>query len=48
MGHADLKTTPIYAHYAPSAHEVQMVNQAFATEPELIADAKLGGVAEAS
>src|SRR4051794_30706895 len=32
LGHADLKTTQIYAHYAPSAHEVEMVNQAF--EPQ--------------
>jgi integrase len=30
MGHADLKTTQIYAHYAPSAHETAMVNDAFA------------------
>jgi integrase len=29
LGHADMKTTQIYAHYAPSAHEVQMVNEAF-------------------
>src|SRR4051812_20313734 len=29
LGHADLKTTQIYAHYAPSAYEVEMVNQAF-------------------
>jgi hypothetical protein len=29
LGHADAKTTQIYAHYAPSAHEVEMVNQAF-------------------
>src|SRR3954447_546643 len=33
LGHADLKTTQIYAHYAPSAHEVEMVNQAFEPEP---------------
>lgn len=26
----DSKTTQIYAHYAPSAHEVEMVNAAFA------------------
>jgi integrase len=29
LGHADSKTTQIYAHYAPSEHEVQMVNDAF-------------------
>lgn len=33
LGHADSKTTQIYAHYAPSAHEVEMVNAAF-TEDE--------------
>ena len=32
LGHADSKTTQIYAHYAPSAHEVAMVNAAFAEE----------------
>jgi site-specific recombinase XerD len=32
LGHADSKTTQIYAHYAPSAHEVEMVNAAFAGE----------------
>jgi integrase len=32
LGHADIKTTQIYAHYAPSQHEVQMVNEAFAPE----------------
>jgi integrase len=30
LGHADAKTTQIYAHYAPSRHEVEMVNRAFA------------------
>ncbi len=33
LGHADSKTNQIYAHYAPSAHEVEMVNAAFAEEP---------------
>lgn len=32
LGHAASKTTQIYAHYAPSAHEVEMVNTAFAEE----------------
>jgi hypothetical protein len=32
LGHADSKTTQIYAHYARSAHEVEMVNAAFAEE----------------
>ena len=30
LGHADSKTTQIYAHYAPSEHEVEIVNDAFA------------------
>jgi integrase len=29
LGHADLKTTRIYAHYAPSTREVQAINEAF-------------------
>jgi hypothetical protein len=29
MGHRDFKTTLIYAEYAPSAHERQMVERAF-------------------
>jgi integrase len=32
LGHADSKTTQIYMHYAPSEHEVEMVNRAFSLE----------------
>jgi len=34
LGHADSKTTQIYTHYAPSEHEVQMVNEAFEPKAE--------------
>ena len=30
MGHRDFKTTLIYADYAPSAHEAEWVERAFA------------------
>ena len=33
LGHADLKTTQIYAHYAPSAGETAVLNAAFLTDP---------------
>lgn len=32
LGHADAKTTQIYAHYAPSEKEVAMVNEALALD----------------
>jgi integrase len=32
LGYADSKTTQIYAHYAPSAHEVARVDAAFADD----------------
>jgi integrase len=38
LGHADSKTTQIYAHYAPSAREVEMVNEAFAPDRPESAD----------
>jgi len=38
LGHADSKTTQIYAHYAPSAHEVEMVNTAFAEDERVEAE----------
>ncbi len=34
LGHADAKTTQIYAHYAPSEREVEMVNEAFAEDDD--------------
>ncbi len=36
LGHADSKTTQSYAHYAPSEHEVEMVNAAFADESHAV------------
>jgi site-specific recombinase XerD len=30
MGHADIKTTQVYAHYQPSPREAEAVDQAFA------------------
>lgn len=32
LGHADAKTSQIYSHYAPSEHELGMVNSAFTEE----------------
>jgi hypothetical protein len=33
MGHADSKTTQIYADYAPAENEAALVKAAFAPEP---------------
>ncbi|TMK99483.1 MAG: site-specific integrase [Actinobacteria bacterium] len=43
LGHADSTTTQIYAHYAPSEHEVEMVNDAFAVSDEVHASPELTG-----
>jgi integrase len=45
LGHADSKTTQIYAHYAPSGHEVDLVDQAFAPEPVEHVGEPLGSLA---
>jgi integrase len=33
MGHADAKTTQVYAHYQPSEHEADTIDQAFSVRP---------------
>jgi hypothetical protein len=32
MGHADIKTTMVYTHYAPGADEAELVNGVFSGE----------------
>jgi len=32
MGHADIKTTMVYTHYAPGANEAELVNEVFQPE----------------
>ena len=49
LGHADVKTTQIYMHYAPSEREVAMVNEAFPTRATGIKTGiKLSETAESS
>jgi integrase len=48
LGHADSKTTQIYAHYAPSEHEVQLVDAAFAVESGRHRDDSAGAAASPS
>jgi hypothetical protein len=47
LGHADSKTTQIYSHYAPSEHEVKLVDAAFAPEPAIVGYADQENRAEA-
>ena len=35
MGHRELRTALIYTDYAPGAHEVELVNDAFAPDTKL-------------
>ena len=44
LGHADSKTTQIYAHYAPSEREVQMVNEAFTESGSSLPDVSSNAV----
>jgi integrase len=46
LGHADAKTTQIYAHYAPSEHEVAMVNKAFGIRPANLLHSERSEVSE--
>lgn len=48
LEHADGKTTQIYAYYAPSEHEVQLVDAAFASESGRHRDESADGLASPS
>jgi len=49
MGHKDIKTTMVYAHYAPSEEEAKLIERAFAAdEPITDAETLLGQAGEQS
>ena len=43
MGHRDFKTTLIYADYAPSAHEAEWIEAAFASSVHELASEPVDG-----
>jgi hypothetical protein len=50
-GHADIKTTQIYMHYAPDEHEIALVNEGFSqevVEPDEILGSNLGSKVSAT
>ena len=46
LGHADSKTTLIYAHYSPSGREVEIVNGAFGSSGESVVESVVQSVVQ--